>query len=44
MLTLEDETGIANIEVWSKVMEKWRKEVTGARLILVEDYIQSSPR
>ena len=42
-MTLEDETGIANIVVWPKVMEKYRKEVMGARLILVEGYIQSSP-
>jgi error-prone DNA polymerase len=42
-MTLEDETGIANVVVWPKVMEKFRKEVMGARLILVEGYIQSSP-
>jgi error-prone DNA polymerase len=42
-MTLEDETGIANIVVWPKVMEHFRKEVMGARLILVEGYIQSSP-
>src|SRR5258705_5789087 len=42
-MTLEDETGIANIVVWPKVMEKFRKDVMGARLILVEGYIQSSP-
>jgi error-prone DNA polymerase len=42
-MTLEDESGIANIVVWPKVMEKYRKEVMGARLILVEGYIQSSP-
>jgi len=42
-MTLEDETGIANVVVWPKVMEKYRKEVMGARLILVEGYIQSSP-
>jgi error-prone DNA polymerase len=42
-MTLEDETGIANIVVWPKVMEKFRKEVMGARLIMVEGYIQSSP-
>jgi error-prone DNA polymerase len=42
-MTLEDETGIANIVVWPKVMESFRKEVMGARLILVEGYIQSSP-
>jgi len=42
-MTLEDETGIANIVVWPKVMEQYRKEVMGARLILVEGYLQSSP-
>ncbi|MDP1867689.1 MAG: error-prone DNA polymerase [Bradyrhizobium sp.] len=42
-MTLEDETGIANIVVWPQVMEEFRKEVMGARLILVEGYIQSSP-
>jgi len=42
-MTLEDETGIANIVVWPKVMERFRKEVMGARLVLVEGRIQSSP-
>jgi error-prone DNA polymerase len=42
-MTLEDETGIANVVVWPKIMEKFRKEVMGSRLILVEGYIQSSP-
>jgi error-prone DNA polymerase len=42
-MTLEDETGIANIVVWPKVMERFRKEVMGARLVLVEGTIQSSP-
>jgi error-prone DNA polymerase len=42
-ITLEDETGIANIVVWPKVMEQFRKEVMGARLVLVEGYVQSSP-
>ncbi len=42
-MTLEDETGIANVVVWPKVMEQFRKEVMGARLIQVEGFIQSSP-
>ncbi|HEV7880922.1 OB-fold nucleic acid binding domain-containing protein, partial [Bradyrhizobium sp.] len=42
-MTLEDETGIANIVVWPKVMERFRKEVMGARLVLIEGVIQSSP-
>ncbi|WNV09267.1 error-prone DNA polymerase [Tardiphaga sp. 709] len=42
-MTLEDETGIANIVVWPKVMEQFRREVMGSRLVLVEGRIQSSP-
>jgi error-prone DNA polymerase len=42
-MTLEDETGIANVVVWPKAMERFRKEVMGSRLILVEGTIQSSP-
>jgi error-prone DNA polymerase len=42
-MTLEDETGIANIVVWPKIMARYRKEVMGARLIEVEGTIQSSP-
>jgi error-prone DNA polymerase len=42
-MTLEDETGIANIVVWPKVMARFRKEVMGARLLLVEGHVQSSP-
>jgi error-prone DNA polymerase len=42
-MTLEDETGIANIVVWPKIMERYRKEVMGARLIEVDGFIQSSP-
>jgi error-prone DNA polymerase len=41
-MTLEDETGIANVVVWPKVMERFRKEVMGSRLILIEGHIQSS--
>ncbi|MGP9811791.1 error-prone DNA polymerase [Rhodopseudomonas sp. NSM] len=42
-MTIEDETGIANIVVWPAVMEKFRKEVMGARLVLVEGKVQASP-
>ena len=42
-MTLEDETGIANIVVWPKIMARFRKEVMGARLVWVEGRIQSSP-
>jgi error-prone DNA polymerase len=42
-MTLEDETGTANVVVWPKIMERYRKEVMGARLVEVEGIIQSSP-
>ena len=41
-MTLEDETGIANVVVWPAVLERFRKEVMGARLVLVEGTIQAS--
>jgi error-prone DNA polymerase len=40
-MTIEDETGIANIVVWPKVMARFRKEVMGSRLILIEGRVQS---
>lgn len=39
-MTLEDETGVANIIVWPKIFEKQRKEVMGARMILVQGNLQ----
>ena len=41
-MTIEDETGIANIVVWPKKMTQYRKEVMGARLILIEGRVQKS--
>jgi error-prone DNA polymerase len=38
--TLEDETGIANIIVWPKVFERFRRVVMGARLLGVEGQLQ----
>ncbi|MGD9803407.1 MAG: error-prone DNA polymerase [Hyphomicrobiaceae bacterium] len=38
--TLEDETGIANIIVWPKVFERFRRVVMGARLLGVEGLLQ----
>jgi DNA polymerase III alpha subunit len=35
-ITLSDETGIANVVVWPKMMERFRKEVMGSRLLLVK--------
>jgi error-prone DNA polymerase len=42
-LTLEDETGIANIVVWPKVFEAFRPAVMGARLLVVEGRLQRAP-
>jgi len=42
-LTIEDETGIANIVVWPKIMKTFRREVMGARLILIDGQVQRSP-
>ncbi|MBS1304276.1 error-prone DNA polymerase [Loktanella sp. SALINAS62] len=39
-ITLEDEHGVANIVVWPKVMETYRKAVMQARLLAVKGYIQ----
>jgi error-prone DNA polymerase len=42
-MTLEDETGIANVVVWANVMARFRKEVMGARVVLAAGRIQRSP-
>ena len=40
-LTLEDETGIANIVVWAKTFERFRRAVTSGRLLRVTGKIQN---
>jgi error-prone DNA polymerase len=40
-MTLEDETGVANIVVWPKVFERNRAVVLGARLLRVRGKVQS---
>jgi error-prone DNA polymerase len=42
-ITLEDETGVANLVVWPDVFKKQRKIVMGARLIAVHGLIQRDP-
>jgi error-prone DNA polymerase len=42
-ITLEDETGIVNVVLWARQFERFRREVMGARLMLVEGRIQRSP-
>ena len=42
-ITLEDETGIANLVVWPDVFETQRKIVMGARLVAVHGIVQRDP-
>jgi error-prone DNA polymerase len=39
-ITIEDETGVANLVVWPDTMEKYRKVVMGARLIEVRGRVE----
>ncbi len=39
-LTLEDETGVSNIVVWSKVYKRFRAAVMGGRLLQVSGHLQ----
>jgi len=39
-MTLEDESGVANAVVWPQMLERYRKVVMGARLILIRGLIQ----
>lgn len=40
-MTLEDETGVANAIVWTKVFDKYRAVVMGARLVKIYGRLQS---
>jgi error-prone DNA polymerase len=40
-MTMEDETGIANIIIWPRVFESFRPEVLGARLVSVTGALQN---
>jgi error-prone DNA polymerase len=42
-MTIEDETGIANCVIWPSLRETYRREVMGARLVLIEGRAQRSP-
>ncbi|WP_374406489.1 error-prone DNA polymerase [Pelagerythrobacter sp.] len=42
-VTLEDEGGIANVVIWARLFERFRREVMAARLMLVEGEVQKSP-
>ncbi|CAM3445537.1 Error-prone DNA polymerase [Flavobacterium longum] len=39
-ITIEDETGFANLVVWEKVFEKHRRDIIQARLLMVEGKLQ----
>ena len=39
-ITLEDETGIANVVVWPKVFDAFRPAVMGARMLMIEGRLQ----
>ncbi len=39
-MTIEDETGIANVVVWPKTLERYRREIMSARLMLIRGRIQ----
>jgi error-prone DNA polymerase len=39
-ITIEDETGVANLVVWPDTMERYRKVVMGARLIEVRGRVE----
>jgi error-prone DNA polymerase len=41
-VTLEDETGIANVVIWARLFELFRRPVMAARLMLVEGEVQRS--
>lgn len=40
-MTIEDESGVANIVVWPKIFERMRAAVIGARLVAVTGRVQS---
>ncbi len=42
-ITLEDESGVANLVVWPDVMTRYRKVIMSARLIEVQGHLQCDP-
>lgn len=42
-VTLEDETGITNVVLWARMLDQFRREVMGARLMQVEGLVEKSP-
>ena len=42
-ITLEDETGVTNVVLWARLFERYRREVMGGRLLVIEGKVQRSP-
>jgi error-prone DNA polymerase len=42
-VTLEDETGIVNAVIWARMLERYRPEIMGARLMVIDGKVQKSP-
>jgi error-prone DNA polymerase len=42
-ITLSDETSIINVVVWPKLVETFRREIMGGRLLYVKGKVQRSP-
>jgi len=42
-ITLSDETAVTNVVVWPRLVEPFRREIMGGRLLLVEGKVQRSP-
>ncbi len=42
-ITLSDETSVANVVVWPKLVETFRREIMGSRLMVVHGKLQRSP-
>ncbi len=42
-ITLNDETGIANVVVWPRIFETFRRAAMGGRLLVIEGKVQRSP-
>jgi len=40
-MTLEDETGIANIVVWPRMFEQYRAQILGGRLVAIDGVVQT---
>jgi error-prone DNA polymerase len=42
-MTIEDETGVTNVVVWSSLFQQFRRQVMGSRLIEIRGRVQRSP-